>query len=143
MEIVAQKGNLIEADFQFADGTGAKRRWGLVLAEDGGNVWCAYCTSNPSDAGGRPVMRLGALQDGRVTNVCLALVCKFEKTELRRSQSVFLPAPGIGEAVLKTMRSIAGHGCYPQGMNQAVLEQYDTVLSRARAKTLKKSAKSH
>ena len=134
-------GTLLEVDFPFEEGGMFKRRWALTLAEDHEGVWCMYCTTNPEEIMGRKPVRIGQLEDGRVSHLVASRVEKFDHGSVRRSQKVRLVAPGIGEDVLRAAVNAAHAGHYPEEVKTCVLESAKSVLEIMRARGAKLAAK--
>lgn len=141
---MALNGTLLEVDFPFEEGGMCKRRWALTLAQDNEGVWCMYCTTNPEGSMGtmgRKSVRLGQLEDGRVSHLCASRVEKFDHGSIRRSQRIRLVAPGVGEDVLRAVVNAAHAGLYPEDVNACVLQNTKSVLENMYARTAKLAKK--
>lgn len=138
---MALNGTLLEVDFPFEEFGMCKRRWALTLAEDHEGVWCMYCTTNPEESMGRKPVRLGQLEDGKVSYLCASRVEKFDHGSIRRSQRIRLVAPGVGEDVLRAVVNAAHAGFYPEEVKTCVLESAKSVLEIMRARAAKLAKK--
>jgi hypothetical protein len=138
---MALNGTLMEVDFPFEELGMCKRRWALTLAEDNEGVWCMYCTTNPEESMGRRPVRLGKLEDGRVSNLVASKVEKFDHGSVRRSQRIRLVAPGVGEDVLRAVVNAAHAGYYPEEVKACVIENAKSVLDIMKARAEKLAAK--
>ena len=132
-------GELVFGDFPYDDG-GSKNRWVFVLKDYGDTAAVAYCTSNPSIQGS---VRLGALADGKVTNLVAYRYEVVQKTRLQvgRTQRVPLPVPGVGDEVLGSIRRAAKTGVYQQELSQYLLGLIPEMTRRGQAQFQKIAAR--
>lgn len=132
-------GELVFGDFPFDDG-GSKKRWVFVLKDYGDTVAVAYCTSNPEIQG---AVRLGALADGKVTNLVAYRYEVVQKIRLQvgRTQRVPLPVPGVGDEVLGSIRRAAKTRVYPKELSEYLMSLFPEMTRRGQAQFQKIAAR--
>lgn len=150
-KVIEQKelvyGDLVFGEFPFEDG-GGKNRWVFVLKDHGDKVTVVYCTSNPNVSGS---VRLGALADGKVTNLVAHRWETVNKVRLAvgRTQRVPMPAPGVGTEILGRLKKMAelslanpnAVGGFPFDVASELIAKYNERVGIAQAQFAKISKK--